>query len=154
MRLAYAALTLCVFAGALVAADNPFLGTWKLDTAKSKYSPGPAPKEVTVKFEQDGDKIHRVATGTKGDGTTINEDSSISWDGKDHLVTKPPEPAITVAVTQVNARTLHVVVKRDGKVTDTIHAVISRDGKTFSSTDDGVNDKGEKVHNVEIAEKQ
>ena len=69
-------------------------------------------------------------------------------------MTKPPEPAITVAVTQVNARTLHVVVKRDGKVTDTIHAVISRDGKTLSSTDDGVNDKGEKVHNVEIAEKQ
>ena len=74
--------------------------------------------------------------------------------GQDHLVTKPPAPPITVAVTPVNARTLHVVVKQGGKVTHTIHAVISEDGKTVTSTDDGVNDKGEKVHNVELAEKQ
>jgi hypothetical protein len=154
MRFAYTALTLCVFAGTLVASDNLFLGTWKLNTAKSRYSPGPAPKEVTVKFEQDGDKIHRVATGTKVDGSSINDDSSIPWDGKDHLVSKAPEPPTTVAVTQVDARTLHVVVKQDGKVTHTIHAVLSKDGKTVKSTDTGVNDKGEKVHNIEVAEKQ
>jgi hypothetical protein len=154
MRFAYTTLTLCLLAAPLVAADNPFLGTWKLNTAKSTYSPGPAPEGVTVKFEQDGDKIRRVATGTDGDGSPINEESSILWDGKDHLVTKPPAPPITVAVTQVNARTLHVVVKQDGKVTHTIHAAVSEDGKTVTSTDDGVNDKGEKVHNVEIAEKQ
>jgi hypothetical protein len=32
--------------------------------------------------------------------------------------------------------------------------VISKDGKTVTSTDDGVNEKNEKVHNVEITEKQ
>jgi hypothetical protein len=67
MRFAYTALTLCVFTGTLVASDNLFLGTWKLNTAKSKYSPGPAPKEVTVKFEQDGDKIHRDLGGIRGE---------------------------------------------------------------------------------------
>jgi hypothetical protein len=154
MRLAYTALTLCVLAGTLVASDNSFLGTWKLNTAKSKYSPGPAPKEVTVKFEQDGDKIRRVATGTKGDGSSINEDSSIPWDGKDHLVSKPSEPPTTVAVTQVNARTVNAVVKHDGKVTDTIHAVVSKDGKTVKSTDHGVNEKGQKVHDIDILERQ
>jgi hypothetical protein len=154
MRLAYTALTLCVFAGTLVASDNLFLGTWKLNTTKSKYSPGPAPKEVTVKFEQDGGNIHRVVTGTKSDGSNINEDSSIPWDGKDHLVTKPPEPPITVAVTQVDARTVEVVVKQDGKVTDKVHGVVSKDGKTVKSTDTGVNEKGQKVHNIEVLEKQ
>lgn len=154
MRFAYTALTLCLLAGPLLAADNPFLGTWKLDVAKSKYSPGPAPKEVTYKFDQDGDNIRRLATGTNGDGSAMNQDSSIPWDGKDHLVTKPPEPPVMVAVTKVNARTLHVVVKQGGKITDTIHVVISKDGKTVTSTDDGVNEKNEKVHNVEITEKQ
>jgi hypothetical protein len=154
MRFAYTALTLCLLAQPLLAADNPFLGTWKLNLAKSTYGPGPAPKEETVKFEQDGDKIHRLATGTNGDGSAINQDSSIPWDGKDHLVTQPPDPPITAAVTRVNPRTLHVVVKQNGKITDTIHVVISKDGKTVTSTVEGVNDKGEKVHNVEITEKQ
>jgi hypothetical protein len=35
-----------------------------------------------------------------------------------------------------------------------LHVVISKDGKTVTNTDDGVNAKGEKVHNVEITEKQ
>ena len=154
MRFAHTALTLCLLAQPLLAADNPFLGTWKLNLAKSTYGPGPAPKEETVKFEQDGDKIHRLATGTNGDGSAINQDSTIPWDGKDHLVTQPPDPPITAAVTRVNPRTLHVVVKQNGKITDTIHVVISKDGKTVTSTVEGVNDKGEKEHNVEITEKQ
>jgi hypothetical protein len=154
MRFAYTALTLCLLSSALVAADNPFLGTWKLNTEKSTYSPGPGPKEATVTFEQDGDNIRRVLTGTNADGSPLKEDSSIAWDGKDHLVTKPPDPPIMVAVTQMNDHTLHVIVKQGGKVTDTIHAVASKDGKTVTATDDGVNDKGVKMHNVEVLEKQ
>jgi hypothetical protein len=154
MRFAYAALTLCVLSSALFAADNVFLGTWKLNTERSKFSPGPGPKEMVVKFEQEGNNIHRVATGTDGQGKPINEDSSIPWDGNDHPVTKPPEPPMTVAVTQVNARTVNFVVKRDGKVTENGHAVASKDGKTVTATEDGITDKGQKMHNVEIIEKQ
>ena len=155
MRLAYTtAFTLCLWAAALAAAENPFLGTWKLNPTQSHFSPGPAPKEITVTFEPDGDKIRRVATGTNADGSPLHETSSIRWDGQDHLVTKPGETPRTVAVTQVDPRTLQVVVKQDGKVTSTIHVVLSADGKTASQTEEGVNDKGEKVHNVVVAEKQ
>jgi hypothetical protein len=154
MRLVPVALAVCVFSSALVAADNPFLGTWKLNTDKSTYSPDPGPKGATVKFEQDGDNIRRVLTGTNPDGTPLNEDSSIPWDGKDHLVTKPPEPPITAAVTRMNAHTLHVLIKQDGKLIDTIHVLASKDGKMVTVTDTGVNAKGAKVHNVEVLDKQ
>jgi hypothetical protein len=43
------ALTAVVFA-----ADNN-VGTWKLNLAKSKYSPGPAPKSQTLKIEAWGE---------------------------------------------------------------------------------------------------
>jgi hypothetical protein len=39
---------------ALIAAESPFIGTWKLNTAKSKFAPGTATKEMTVMFEPDG----------------------------------------------------------------------------------------------------
>jgi len=32
--------------------NDPRIGTWKLDVAKSKYSPGPAPQSVMVKVEE------------------------------------------------------------------------------------------------------
>ena len=122
--------------------------------AKSKFSPGPGPKELTVRLEQDGDKVRRVATGTNADGSAIHEESSTPWDGKDHVAAKPSEPSRTVAITQVDSRTLQLIVKESGKVTHTIHLIISKDGKTSTQTDDGITENGEKVHNVTVAEKQ
>ena len=33
---------------------DPFVGIWRLNLAKSKYSPGPAPKSVTATYEMAG----------------------------------------------------------------------------------------------------
>ncbi len=34
---------------------NPAAGTWQLNVAKSKYSPGPAPKSSTIKIVANAD---------------------------------------------------------------------------------------------------
>ena len=34
--------------------SNPMIGTWKLNPAKSKFTPGPGPKSLTVKIEPAG----------------------------------------------------------------------------------------------------
>ncbi len=52
----------CIFSTFAIAADNPFIGTWKLDAAKSKFSPGTEIKEMTMTFEAVGDQVKRVAT--------------------------------------------------------------------------------------------
>jgi hypothetical protein len=43
-----------VAAAPLFAQENPFLGTWKLNVAKSKFNPGPAPKSLTRTITADG----------------------------------------------------------------------------------------------------
>src|SRR5260370_25379469 len=50
-----------------LAAEN-WLGTWKLDLAKSKYSPGPAPKSLTLKFEATPGGIKYTGDGVSADG--------------------------------------------------------------------------------------
>ena len=55
------------FAATLVAAD-PTVGTWKLNTAKSKYSPGPAPKSATITYEETADGIKRMGESVDADG--------------------------------------------------------------------------------------
>lgn len=125
---------ICVFSTALFAADSPFIGTWKLNPAKSKFAPGTASKDMTVTFEAVGDQMKRVATGTDPDGQPINQNSTIAWDGKDHSI---DQPGMTVAVNQVNDHTLNVMVKREGRVVDSIRAVVAKNGKAMTSTEKG-----------------
>jgi hypothetical protein len=143
---------------ALFAADNPFLGTWKLNRAKSKASPGPIEQSMTVKFEADGAKVRRTVTGIDGQGKPIMqggpEGTSIAWDGKDYPVQVPGGPAMTIAVERISDNRNHVTVKQNGKVTVKVISVVSKDGKTMTNSIDGVNEKGEKSHQLEFLEKQ
>jgi hypothetical protein len=151
-------LALFLVSATLMAADNPFLGTWKLNTEKSKSSPMPVAKSMTVVFEADGDKVRRTVTGVAADGKPIMqggpEGASTAWDGKDHRVQAPDAPPMTIAVKRVNDHRNDVTIKQNGKVTVTVRSEVSKDGATMTNTVNGVNDKGEKFHEVEILEKQ
>ena len=61
---------------------------------------------------------------------------------------------MTIAVKRVNDHRNDVTVKQTGKLTVNIRSVVSKDGKTMTDTFDGVNEKGEKFHGVEVFEKQ
>jgi hypothetical protein len=152
-------LTLTLFCTAVFGAENPFLGTWKLNTAKSESNPTPLPKSMTVKFEAEGNKVRRTATGIDAEGKPIMQGgpkgSSIEWDGKDHAVEGPPgAPQMSVAVKRIDDYTNAVTIKQGGKVITTVRSVVSKDGKTMTNTLDGVDEKGRKVHGVEVLEKQ
>jgi hypothetical protein len=57
-------LALCFFAGAACfAADDPNMGTWKLNEAKSKLTPGTG-KNTTVVYEAAGDQVKVTIDGT------------------------------------------------------------------------------------------
>jgi hypothetical protein len=159
MRIASFLSAVCLSSVFMLAADNPYIGTWQLNVAKSTYKPGPAMKEETIRFEPDGEKIRRIANGTDGNGKPIDEGgpegASFPWDGQFHIVTKPSEkPEVQVSVTVKDPHHLSVKIKVDGKLVEDDRSSISKDGKTLTDVDDGVNMKGEKVHNVEVFERQ
>jgi hypothetical protein len=147
-----------LFTSIVFGAENAFLGTWKLNVEKSKFSPGSEIKDMTMTFVADGDNIRRIAQGTNGDGKPIQEGgpegTSIPWDGREHQVTKTPAPIITVAVKQLNSHSLTAMVKTDGKVSEQIKSVVSKDGKTLTSADDLTDANGKKMHSVEFFDKQ
>jgi hypothetical protein len=121
----------CLFTVGLIAADNPFVGTWKLNTAKSKGTPGTINKEETVVFEAVGDQIKRTVTGIDPDGEPINMSATLAWDGKEHKVEAPKgRPPVMVAVKSINDRRINVTVKSaEGKVVSSVHADVSKDGR-------------------------
>jgi hypothetical protein len=128
-------------------------GTWSMNAEKSKYSPGPPPKSVTVVVESDENNYKIGATGTDGDGKPIHVQYSAKFDGKDYPATGVAN-ADSVSVRRIDANTVETVQKKDGKVMMTITSTVSKDGKTRTSTWRGKNAEGKDVHNVVVFDKQ
>ena len=124
-----------------------------MNTEKSKYSPGPAPKSVTVVVESDDTNYKIDATGTDADGKPIHVQYSAKFDGKDYPATGVAN-ADSVSVKRIDANTIETVQKKDGKVMMTITSKVSKDGKTRTSTWHGKNAEGKDVHNVVMFDKQ
>jgi hypothetical protein len=134
-------------------ANDPRIGTWKANIAKSKYNPGPAPKSLTVKVDASG-KGEKVSTeSVAADGQTTKTSYTANFDGKDHPLTGSPT-ANTVSLKRIDARTTERTDKKDGKVTLTLTRVVSQDGKTMTVTTTGTNAQGQPVNNVIVFEKQ
>jgi hypothetical protein len=149
------ALTAFAFTALTLAqSKDPFVGKWSLNTAKSKYSPGPAPKSIASTYESAG-KGYKISVRNEPAKGAVQEYSyTTNLDGTDAKVTGNNPNADMIAVKRIDAHTLEMVNKRGGKVTTTQRNVVSPDGKTRTVTTTGTDAQGQKVNNVAVFEKQ
>jgi len=138
----------------VLAQADPQVGVWKLNVAKSKYSPGPVPTSATTTIEAAGKGTKVSVDQTMPDGSKRQWSVTADYDGKDTPVVGNNPDADTIARTRVNASTVRTVSKKGGKVTTTQTSAVSADGKTRTVTTKGVNAKGETVNNVAIYDRQ
>ena len=135
------------------AQGDPLIGTWVLNVAKSKYTPGPPPKEQTTIFEATGEGVKVTTKGTDSAGKPTLTGYTANYDGKDYPVTGNSDWD-TVSLKRINASTVEYTRKRAGKVVQTATGVVSKDGKTRTITSTGVNAQGQKIHNVGVYDKK
>jgi hypothetical protein len=141
----------------LVAQSNPQIGTWKLNPAKSKYTPGPAPKSQTATVEAAGDGIKNVTKGVAADGSAIDYGyTATSLDGKDYPLTgsAPPSGGDTIAVKRVDTYTFTSTIKKAGKPVQTTTVAYSKDGKLRTITTKGTTKSGQPMSSVAVYERQ
>ena len=137
-----------------------FSGTWKVNTAKSTFNPGPGLKAQIVTFEAVGSDMKVVVDSTGPDGTTIHSEWLGKFDGKDYpehpmLDGKPnPNAADMISVKKIDDYTYETVAKQKGKVLVTTKNVVSKDGKTRTATATGTDAQGRAVNNTVVWEKQ
>src|SRR5258705_13788504 len=86
------------------AADSN-IGTWKMNPAKSKFSPGPAPKSQTLKIEAWGpDGVKYTADGVDAEGKASHWEMQAKYDGKFVPFTGNPD-ADMLAYKRIDANT-------------------------------------------------
>ena len=93
-----------VVAAPLFAQESPFLGTWKLNVAKSKFEPGPGLKSLTRTITAQGNGAKYSFEGVAADGSSISYSFVTNYDGKDSTFTGTgPHGADTIALKLVDA---------------------------------------------------
>jgi hypothetical protein len=102
------------FAATLSAATDPFVGTWKLNPAKSKFT------GEQLKIEDLGQNRYKISGGIDSDTLTA--------DGSD----QPIRYGRTESITKQAANVWKVVQKQDGKVLSAATWTLSADGKTLA----------------------
>jgi hypothetical protein len=132
---------------------DPFVGTWKLNVAKSKTTF----KSGTTVVESMGDGIKTTADMVRGDGTADHFTWTAKYDGRDNpVIGASPygSGAHTIALTRIDLHTAKIVTKLNGKVTITQTLVVSSDGRTRTIHTTGADDKGQPVNTTALYEKQ
>jgi len=147
---------LCLFAQD----PNPLNGTWKLNVAKSKYSPAElTPKSGVTKFEVTQDTIKAVLDGVDNQGRATHAEYTAKFDGKDYpwkgtIDGKPNLSQDTTSWKRIDNYTYESSAKLKGQVLTTQRTVVARDGKTRTNTVTGKNAQGQIVNATVVYEKQ
>lgn len=137
--------------------DNPFVGTWKLNRAKSTFDPGPAPARRTMKFQlaANGGLTHIMGSVTNN-GRGSEEGVRVvvytaKFDGKDTAI--EGSPLGTVSLRRTGPRSVERTGKINGRVVETQTWMVSRDGKVMTITTKGSND-GIRYSSVQVYDRR
>lgn len=147
------ALTISLFFASVAMGfqNNPQMGTWKLNEAKSRFA-GKA-RNHTVVYEASGDQTKVTVDGVDENGAAVHSEWTGKFDGKEYLVTGEANSDARSYRT-INKNTLALTGKKNGKVTLSGRIVVSRDGKTRTVTTTTTNAQGKKVTNTAVYDKQ
>jgi len=126
-----ASLLVLFTTGLMAAADNPFIGTWKLDTAKSDFA------GETMKLEPTGSNMVRYSSG--------GESYDFRTDGKQY----PGLFGRTVSVKKVDPNTWERTTTFKGKVLSRTTLQLSPDGNSLTETAKGTRPDGSSFQETE-----
>jgi flagellar basal body rod protein FlgG len=133
-------------------AQNPFMGTWKLNEAKSTLAPG-MPKNDKVVYEPDGLDVKVTIDGTNTTGNPTHNEWMGKFDGKYYPVKGDPN-SDSRSYTRKGIHELDFTVKNGTMVTTAGRIVVSDDGKSRTVTSSGTDAQGKKFTSTGVYDKQ
>jgi hypothetical protein len=148
----FAALVIVLAAGSvLLAQGNPFVGTWKLNVASSKYDPGPAPQSQTRTWDASG---MVMVNGINAAGKPTSYGYTVNGDGKEYpTMGSVPNTADKLTTKKIDANTFEANFTKAGKHVETATFEVSNGGKTLTIHAKGATDAGA-FNNVLVWDKQ
>jgi len=151
-RVVFALALLFVGAGVCHAQNPRVMGTWKLNEAKSTFSPQ-ATKNHTVVYEAAGDMIKVTVDGVGASGGATHNEWTGKFDGQDYVLVGSPTADVR-SYRGGSSRTLSLREKKGGKVVLNGTVTVSKDGRTRTVTTNGTDAGGKRFRNLAVYDKQ
>jgi len=130
---------------------DAFIGTWRLDLSRSKYSPGPAPKSETRIYARDGTGMTGRIDRHYADGR--REVIDYRADSDHDSPVSGTQAYDAVRFMQIDARTTEAVLSHAGRVFGTARRSLSENGDTLTITFRRI-EPGDMVYNVAVYHKE
>jgi hypothetical protein len=148
----FAALLLVLAAASvIVAQNNPFVGTWKLNVAKSKFDPGPAPQSSTRTWDASG---MVMVNGINAAGKATSYGYTIKDDGKEYpTMGAIPNTADKITAKMLDANSYEAKFWKAGKQVEVTSFKVSDGGKTLTIHAKGTSPAGP-FDNLQVWEKE
>jgi hypothetical protein len=143
---------LAIGTGTALAAD-PAVGTWKLNLAKSTFSPGPAPKSQTRTYSESAQGMTLTVKTTTADGKESTTTLIFKDDGKPYPASGSSDFDM-VSVTRVDALTVHSTQTKAGAPVGSAVRTVSKDGKSLTFSQKGTHTGGAKYDDVSVYDRQ
>jgi hypothetical protein len=140
----------------LMAQDNAFAGTWKLNIAKSKSTGTPVPKDMTREVTAAGSGAKYTFTGTDASGGSISYSFTTNYGGEDDAISGSGAPGgiDAVSLKRVSAKKVEGSLKKGGQEIAKVTSVVSKDGKVTTVTTTGKSADGKTMSSVSVYDKQ
>jgi hypothetical protein len=151
-----AVLFFAVLARPVLSQENPFLGTWKLNLASSKFEGAPVPKSQTRTVTQQGNGVKYSFEGVAADGTPIAFSFVTYYDGTEAAIkgTGVPAGADSITLKRVNSHKVEGTLHKGGKDVGKVAVEVSKDGKVATVKGKGKNADGKEYSTESVYDKQ
>jgi hypothetical protein len=125
---------------------DQLVGAWRLDVAKSRYRPGPAPTSETRTYVRDGQNLLGVIQRAFPDGRRQRIEYTANYDREYPVI--GTEDYDHVVLKRIDRYTSEAVLSHAGRVFGTARRVIAADGKSMTITFRRDSETGVSVLNV------
>ncbi len=145
--------TLALSGAQAAPAGDPVMGSWKLNVARSTFTPGPGWQSQSRVYAATPAGVSVTWTGIDAHGQTMRVSYTYAYDGRDYAMAGSASYDTLNAV-RIDAWTVRSEEKRDGKTVGIAVRTVSRDGKVLTITDKGTNRKGQAFSQLLVFDRQ
>jgi len=134
-------------------ADDPVLGTWRLNVERSTFTPGPGWRSQLRTYRAVPEGVSVNWSGVDAGGETMQVSYTYAYDGRDYPMVGSASYHTLNAI-RVDARTVRSEEKRAGVVVGIAVRTVSPDGRLLTITDEGTNRRGRPFSQVLVFDRQ
>ena len=137
------------------AADAPdqVVGTWALNVAQSRFTPGHELKSQTRTYTQSANGVTVKVSGMAANGSALSQQSTFKYDGKSYPMSGSADYD-ALSLQRVNDTTVKSTLLKSGKPVGTTIRTISKHGKVITLSTKLKDANGNRNEMIAVYDKQ